>query len=469
MSIIKYTPEQADIMDDVVDLEGILLVSAGAGTGKSFIAEQIARSLKPKRGLYTAFNKAIVKEGIKRFEGTRMECRTMHSLAYGFSNPNNRQIEDLTYSCITENITYSKKSSIIKGIDMFFVSSSTDMYEFFDEYFEHEVDKERLSELCVKYIELMINGKISPTFNFLLKYFHLALVEGATDIKYDLVILDEINDTTAVVLEIFKLLNAPKKIGLGESHQAIYQFLNLVDGFEELKDASVKNLTHSWRCSEGIAKKIESFYRREADKSFKFIGTSEPVENGKDLYCTLTNASIIDRISVCLKINKQFTLLRRPEDIFACPLALTTANSGREPYQKKYKFLAKEYEYYQDQPAGNKSFFHYLLDHVDDVEISNGVRLLMKFRKEGINIFDIYKRTKNAKSDEKYTIATVFTSKGLEFERVYIANDLNNNIERIRENGGIKSLEDLVGYRCYYVACSRAGKQLINASCLVNS
>jgi hypothetical protein len=73
------------------------------------------------------------------------------------------------------------------------------------------------------------------------------LVEGTAKCDYDLVILDEINDTTAVALEIFRLIPAAKKIGLGETNQAIYQFLNLVNGFEEMADEPVLYLTHSWR------------------------------------------------------------------------------------------------------------------------------------------------------------------------------------------------------------------------------
>lgn len=462
MTITKYTPEQADIMDEMPELDGIMLVSAGAGTGKSFMAEMITRALSPKRGLYTAFNKAIVQEGVTRFKGTNMECKTMHALAHRYVKPD--KIDDLTYTCIEENITYHKKAKVIKAIDMFFVSKSVDMYEFFEEYFEEEKDNERMCELCTKYIEMMIERKIPHTFNFMLKYFHLMLVEGSIDCSYDLVILDEINDTTAVVLEIFKLIDAPKKLGLGEPHQAIYQFLNLVNGFDELEDVPLKHLTHSWRCSERIAERIQTFYNDEADKEFRFVGTDSPVQNGKRLYCTMTNASIISEISECLAQGKGFTLLRTPSDIFACPLALMSANSGKEPYQKKYKFLLNEYHYYQDQPAGSKTFFNYLLEHVDDTEIKNGVRLLMNFNRKGINLFDVYKRTKNARADKNYTIATVFTSKGLEFETVDIAEDMNANIQRIRDDGGIRTEEDLVAYRCYYVACSRAGMNLHNAT-----
>jgi len=467
--MIKYTPEQHDVRDHIEHLDGILMVSAGAGTGKSFLAEQVARMLNPKKGLYTAFNKAIVTEGIERFKGTNITCKTMHALAYSYVKPT-QDIGDLTYTCITENITYGKKALVIKAIDMFYVSASTDMDEFLEDFFKGEsaATKKQLIRLCTKYIDKMVAGEISPTFNFLLKYFHLMLVEKSIDCSYDVVILDEINDTTAVVLEIFKLIDAPKKLGLGETHQAIYQFLNLVDGFEELKDEPTLSLTQSFRCSTDIASRIERFMQKEVTEEFKFVGTDEPVMNGKFLYCTMTNALIIHEINNRLNAGKGFKLLRTPADIFACPLALMAASSGKEPYQKKYKYLLKEYNYYQDQPSSkeNKGFFHYLLEHVEDTEIQNAIRLLLAFRSQNINLFDVFKRAKSAKVDQSYTIATVFTSKGLEFETVELADDLNTKITSIRENGGIQSEEDLVAYRCYYVACSRAGMHLHNARML---
>lgn len=463
--MIKYTPEQHEILDWVGDNDGILLVSAGAGTGKSFMAKQVANQLQPKAGLYTAFNKAIVQEGVSRFKGTNMECKTLHALAYKYVQPKSG-IEDLTYTCIKENISYGMKYKIINGINMFFVSASVDMYEFFEEYYEIEPAKEKLTAISTSYIDKMVDGTINPTFNFLLKYFHLMLVEGDIDCKYDLVILDEINDTTAVSLEIFKLINAPKKLGLGETNQAIYQFLNLVDGFEELSEEPQLSLTQSFRCSEKIAADIQKFMRKDVNENFTFVGTDEPVANGKTLYCTMTNALIINEIYERLEAGKGFYLLRKPADIFAAPLALMAVSSGKKPYQKKYKFLLEEYEHWQDSPTRGQTFFQYLLDHVDDTEISNAVRLLLSFKRRGINLFDVYKRAKEAPVDHLYTVATVFTSKGLEYEDVFIAGDLNTKIISIRENGGIKTEEDLVAYRCYYVACSRAGTNLHNADVL---
>jgi superfamily I DNA/RNA helicase len=460
-----YTDQQHDVLDHMVEHDGILLVEAGPGTGKSFMSREVADALQPKSCLYTAFNKAIVTEGIARFRGLNVECKTMHALAYRYCKPH-CEISDISYKCITEKIPYKAKRRVIDAINEFFVSSSADMYSFMIEYFDDKED-EKYQAIAIKYINMMLDKEIAPTFNFMLKYFHLCLVEGSVVCSYDLVILDEINDTTAVVLEIFKLIQAPKKLGLGETNQAIYDFLNLVNGFELLEgQAEVLPLTQSFRCSEKIARQIQRFMRNDVNDEFEFIGTDEPVANGKALYCTATNGAIIQEINERISSNQGFHLLRNLSEIFAYPMAILTAGRGKEVYHFKYKFLEDENREYEKMRTKGYSWFQHLLEMVGDQETKSAVNLLMGLKRKGVNLFDLYRDAKNAQDDLYYTIATVYTSKGLEFEQVFIADDLNARIKKIRDDGGIQNHDDLVAFRCYYVAVSRCGVNLLNATSL---
>lgn len=465
--MIRYTPEQHEVLDHATDpdIKGILLVEAGAGTGKTFIAKQIVAHLKPKKGLYTAFNKAIVEDGAKHFEGTGMSCKTLHALAYAYVRPEN-DIEDLSYSCIEENIPYGRKYEVITAINVFYVSAHTDVWEFCEEHFKEHESPEELSDLVGKYVNKMVEGAINPTFNFLLKYFHLMLVEGSVDCYYDLVILDEINDTTAVALEIFRLIQAPKKLGLGETNQAIYSFLNLVNGFEILSEHPVIKLTQSFRCSTRIAERIQTLMREDVSEDFTFYGTDDPVRNGKTLVCTFTNATIVQAITERLESGRGFKLLRNISEIFSLPLAIVAASQGKQVYQKKYKHLEEEYKNYCETRKQGESYLMHLLDHFEDPETKSAVALLNYLRKRNLNIFALYKKAKEVTVDEDYVIATVYTSKGLEFETVHIAEDLNSRLHAIKEKGGIEDHDDLVVYRCYYVAASRAGVNLLNAKAL---
>lgn len=460
-SLIRYTPEQADVVDHMLQNDGITLVEAGAGCGKSFMSRQIVQELTVRSGIYTAFNKAIVEEGVGRFAGTPIECKTLHALAYRYVKPK-IDIKSFSYKCITEKIAYSEKRKVIDVLDAFFVSASTCMYDYFEDAFEGHPRAKYMIDICTKYVQSMADGITNPTFNFLLKSLHLMLVEKTVEICVDIVILDEINDVTAVSLEIFKLIKAPKKLGLGETNQAIYEFLNLVNGFEILKEeATTLRFTQSYRCSVDIAQRIENKMRKVLSKDFRFKGTDKPVTNGKTLYCTLTNAMIVDKIQRRLDENKSFTLLRKPSDIFAAPLAVLSASTGKRPYQSKFEFLVDVFEDYKKQRK-HRTYFKFLLAELDDDEISNAVKLLQRLSSEGINLFNLYKAAKEAKPDKNYTISTVFTSKGLEFETVYIADDLNTKFNSAC-CGDLPDEEALTIMRCYYVACSRCGVNLQNA------
>lgn len=462
---ITLTPEQFDVKEHLLSLDGMVLVSAKAGTGKSFLSRALVHFLKPKSVLYTAFNKAIVLEAAGKFDSSAVECKTFHALAYKYTKPN-KDIRTTNYRDFPKNISYDVKYKVLQSLEAFYVSASTDIDSFFENFFEGEDNKESLISLAISTIGRMLDRKLPWSFGFMLKYFHLLIVENPDLIKYDLVILDEINDTTAVALEIFKLIKAPKKLGLGEPYQAIYAFMNLVNGFEELEGVPVYPLTHSFRCSKEIASGIECFMQEDLCSDFKFVGTDTPVANGETLYCTLSNASIVKELVFRLQRNKSFKLLRDPKDIFACCLAVLSASSGKEVYQKQYKYLQDIHKDWKQDNKGHAWFFSYLTSEIKDEEIRSAVQLLNVLRLENINIFDVYSKVKNQRQGGDYTIATVYTAKGLEFETVVLADEFDYVIEKIKDNGGIRTPEDVVLYRCYYVAASRAGKVLENAKML---
>lgn len=463
----SLTVEQDGIISAITVSNGrIVMVKARAGCGKTSTSLAVVNALKPKKGLYTAFNKAIVVEGKEKFP-PQIECRTLHALALSFVRPK-MKIEDFTYECISErmpgnkNDQYTKKKHIINAMDEFYRSASVNMWEFLDDLLEDEF----LVATTVKYIELMLDDKVNPTFNFLLKYFHLLLHEEQIVVKYDLVILDEIQDSTGVALEIFKLLTAPNKLGLGDPAQGIYEFMNLVDGFDVLEDTVELELSHSFRVDQYIATQIQNFGRTHISADFHFEGTETPVEDGLTAYITMTNSQIVFRLHQLHKEGKRYTLTRSVSDIFACPLALTTAASGKEPYHKRYKFLGREYQNYV--LSGHKSFFSYLKKEVKDEEIHNAIDILMKFKVNGINIWDVLKEAKvvSKRPDKTITVGTAFSLKGLEFSTVYIEDDINRRVNEIIEDGGVETQEQLVSMKVAYVACSRCRKHLKNCKFL---
>jgi len=76
----ELTKEQENVVD-CIKSGGDTKVQAPAGAGKTFVLEAAASVIPEKKGLYLAFNKAIVTEASKKF-GSNVEVRTGHSVAY---------------------------------------------------------------------------------------------------------------------------------------------------------------------------------------------------------------------------------------------------------------------------------------------------------------------------------------------------------------------------------------------------
>src|SRR5690606_34892923 len=75
------TSEQQAAIDAFASGENVA-IHAAAGTGKTSALRFLADVDPSKRGLYLAFNTSVANDAKRRFRGTRVEARTVHSLAY---------------------------------------------------------------------------------------------------------------------------------------------------------------------------------------------------------------------------------------------------------------------------------------------------------------------------------------------------------------------------------------------------
>lgn len=78
---MRPTEEQQSAVD-LFTAGGNVVVEALAGTGKTAALRFMADTAPNRRGLYAAFNRSIAQEAQRRFQGTGVNARTMHSLAY---------------------------------------------------------------------------------------------------------------------------------------------------------------------------------------------------------------------------------------------------------------------------------------------------------------------------------------------------------------------------------------------------
>ncbi len=475
---MKFTDEQEHIIDTVVtgNPYDIYAVQAVAGSGKTATAVALTETYKPKNGLYSCFNKAILEDSKKRI-GHLLDCKTFHALAYKHvAHP--KGIEEFNYSSIKEDIPYEEKALIIKVMDGFFRSKSDNIFD----YMEGKLE-DHLQDILLKYANLMMEGKIPCTFNFMLKALHLMLLSGEAEISFDLVLFDEVQDVVEVTLEIFKLLKADRKVILGDTFQNIYSFMDTVNAFEELKDTVQLKLTNSFRCSPEIGHKVEMFGKKYLNSNFKFTGTNtSKLSKDSVANITRTNAQLVAVMHSLVKIGSRFSLTRSCNDIFALPIALLSAASGKQVYDKRYKYLEKEYQRYITNRKNHNSFFSYIISETGDENLLVMSQILADWSMKRINIYDLKRAVTDMRPDKNLIVTTAHAFKGMEVDTVLIEDDLNNSLrkadkligrylENLPYNMTKPVIEELSldkdtreNLNTYYVALSRAKHTLLNAA-----
>lgn len=493
-----FTQEQQNIIDLVLSSESdnkIVAVDAVAGSGKSSTAKGIIETFKPKKGFYTAFNKSVVEEAKVKLKQFNIDIKTMHSFAYQYAGYKN--IKELSYNSLPKDIDYSIKTTIIEALDKFFRSKYISLKQFMiDKY-----NDKYLYTVTRSVLEKIINKELPATFNFLLKITHLKLVNQEINPKFDLIILDECQDTVEVVLEIFKLLDCNKKVILGDTHQNIYNFMGTVNAFTELDSNQliIKNLTQSFRCNIDIAEQVDVFGKEYFNDNFIYKGIELPLydednDNNLTVHLVRHNMALISILSNVIGRNKDFKLMRKPKEIFAYALSLLSASLGKEVHYNQYKHLEtiyKQFEFEESTTGITDSlipkqyrYFNYLLYITNnDEQLEFGISMLKSFSRNRINLFELYKEAEEKNNpNAKYIISTVHTYKGLEAEKVIIDDSLVRSVEKTKElldeldlsviNGELTNEEKeqfikdnaekyIEPYNLYYVALSRAKYEII--------
>jgi superfamily I DNA/RNA helicase len=441
-----------------------------AGSGKTTLLQAIAKTTD-KQGIYLAYNKALATEAVGKFP-SHIDCRTTHSLAYRAIVPTlGLKIGFFTPRNIEETMLYQEKATLVEDIKEFCLSRYLTYNAFAKAYSKQN------TKLAKKYLNLMSEGKIECTHDFYLKLFHLYLAEDKLhQIEYSLILLDEAGDLNEVTLEIFRLLKGKVKVAVGDVHQNIFTFNHTINCFHKLQDEGVMfHLTKSFRVPDYIAKPVEKFCQKYLDPKMKFEGVKDVNQTVKTRgYISRTNAGLINKI---IELNAQrtpYSLVRKAQDIFKLPLIIAGLKYQGKIYDAGYKHLQTDvddwYENTNNLRTDYQSAMSYIRDkYEDDLGLRQAINLTTKYGKSAI--FDAYAEAKKHQNSTKkcdFTLLTAHSCKGLEFDEVLFAPDMNTSIEEIVEilnedpdfEVGIAEREAL---NLYYVAATRSLVRLINA------
>ena len=479
---MELTKEQQKILDHIKSLspesdakDKLILVSSVAGSGKTSLLKAIASEVPHTNGLMIAYNKSIATASTKKFPSTT-KCLTTHSLAYRATvKPYSLKIGYFSYRDITDKIPYNQKCAVVDYLREFCLSE----YLTFDEFAETIAIDQALIPLVNKYLSLMESGKIDVTHDFYLKMFHILLANGdITYPEFDFIFLDEAGDVNPVTSAIFELLPAKFRVAVGDPHQNIYSFNHTINCFKTLAPKGVTfNLSQSFRVPDIIATQVEAFCKAYLDKNMTFKGVPLTDTTIKTrAYIARTNSSLIAHM---IRLNKEgtpYNLIRKASEIFRLPIMVTKFKKDSYISDPQYSHLQKDIDEWYTTPFLQEQFktvFAYLIDlYGDDIVLVSAIRVVSQHGRQ--TIMDAYFKAKELEGTKyNYTLTTAHSSKGLQFDEVTLADDMNTSIREITQfldaNPDTEPLpEQREALNLYYVAITRALKFLNNATILNN-
>ena len=472
---MKVTDEQKEILEAVKKYK-VIKINAFAGTGKTTTLKLIANEFKTKKILYLAFNTSIKNEASGIFPNNTY-IKTTHGLAFA-------AIKKYT-SINLNNIGYYRAIDISKEFSISYnqAIASLKIFENFCNNTQDEIIKDDLEHKTARLIfNYMMVGKLKPTHSFYLKYYYLLIKkEQINQYEYDIILLDEAQDTNEVTLGIFEYLNGKTKIYVGDQHQQIYSFRGSKNALQKIEANKTLYLSYSFRFDENIA-----FFANKLLKNFKNekvqIKSKATLDESIDTQCYIsrTNATLISIIAKRIDTRTPFVTIRDPNEIFSLTIEVYHLLYGDKKKIKKFYFL-KEFK-------DEDELSDYAND-AEDYELKSAIKVVHEYKDRVFEFKDIsdkfYKAWQNRAMNgfeqrikEILFLTTAHTSKGLEWDSVIIADDFVDFADLIVDykcdslEEFQKALDEETNYNqeildefnLFYVSITRAKKEIVKDS-----
>lgn len=281
---LKPTDEQKAILTAVLDNDPVLIIEAGAGTGKTATLKMIGQTL-PGNGQYTAFNSSLVAESKTKFAGSKVSCNTTHSLAFraegsrfahrlGGNRIKADQLADmLGLDAIVVPFGESKKrlsagflaSQVLGAVRRFCQSADLEVavehFKYLDGLDVPNEDggrgyanNKKIRNSLLPYAKKAWKDLSSPEGRLPFSHDHYVKVWQLNKpvIAADYILLDEAQDTAPVMLDVLRQQKCPV-ILVGDSAQQIYEWRGAVNALAAFPEASRLFLSQSFRFGPAIA------------------------------------------------------------------------------------------------------------------------------------------------------------------------------------------------------------------------
>lgn len=465
--IHKPTEEQA-VAISLFQAGGSLKINAYAGAGKTSTLVMLASQSK-KRGLYIAYNNAIVKEARQKLP-KNVGCSTMHSLARKKVSPwmkgNDAKLNDkvttlqVAEALQLQNVVVGEIFKLTRNSLAFLVLETVKK---FAQSGAEAITREHVPEVgAMKTIP--VRAKEPVTQKVVQKAEHLwkkmcdpgdciplghdgyqklwALRDGK--IEADFILLDEAQDTNTVVLEALKKQDS-QLVFVGDRYQQIYEWRGAVNAMESITTEGTTSLTRSFRFGPEIADYASNILEL-LEESTRIQGneacTSRIGEVRPDAILARTNGNAIAAAIDALRSNLRPHLAGGNQEMLALLNGAYAIQNGRESHV----------------PAlfGLSSWRHVMefSQSEEGIELRSFVKLV---EKNGIpRLMEVFDNTVE-ENDSDIVISTAHKAKGREWRNVQLMDDFLLPPKAME--GTMRKREvrfDEAELRLYYVAVTRA-------------
>ncbi|MBD8681281.1 MULTISPECIES: 3'-5' exonuclease [Pseudomonas] len=417
-----------------------LKIEAGAGAGKTSGLTAISQNMGRRKGLYLAFNQAIIKEATSKFnKGT--SCRTTHSVAFegaGYMFKHRLQKKTISSQMIIDALLLNDWAGISKWAQANAIRQWVVNYTQSDEahlttksapwklinLMTKQGDKQQayvaaqpivshLGPYAVRLWELLrdVKGTLPIWPDVYLKIW--ALTEPV--LACDFILLDEAQDTSGVTLRVINEQPC-QVIWVGDRRQQIYAWRGAVNAMDTIETKHTSTLTRSFRYGQPIAEMANKvLHNFLGEKSFKIVGSPMVdsricvIDNPKAILCR-GNRGAMTELMEALKLKKRVHMAGDVSTMINEVEACVSLMEGRRPRLPEFQMFRdwNELVEYSETEVG--------------AELATLVRLILLWPAQ--HLLSALKAVHNVKQEEAdLTISTVHKAKGLEFPTVRLADD----------------------------------------------
>lgn len=289
-----------------------------------------------------------------------------------------------------------------------------------------------------------------------LKLFQLWITNGGIQVPYDVMILDEAQDSTPCVQSIFATQQDCQLIIVGDSYQSLYQWRGARDAllrFRSERGLPQLHLTRSWRFGPQIAEQgnlwleaLESPIMIEGDPGQPgIVGAVEPGSR-RTVLCR-TNAGVVAEAIEAMDRDESVHIVGGGDDAMGLARGIADLQDGKKPSHPQLAIFDD-----WDQLVA-----HVDDDLCDDSDLRLAVQLAQRYGARKMIVTLSYCDTPAARA--KMILSTMHRAKGREWPNVTIGQDVKD--PGFDEYGNMVPVpgDEMM---LFYVACTRARRNLDN-------